>query len=82
MRVEVYGCPYMNPVVSYTAPAGDEFAPGVYLEDVYDGAGGSGGLGLLTDGQTGTDLSFSGPGLSSGILINSAHYTQLRAQLN
>ena len=71
MRVEVYGCPYSSPILSYTAPPGDEFARGLYLEDIYDGlsaaggrggSSGGGGLGLLTDGQIGTNQSFAGPG--------------------
>ena len=57
MRVEVYGCPYTNPIIEYTAPPGDEFSPGHRLADIYDGEsedGGlflRGGLGLLTDGD-------------------------------
>ena len=79
MRVELYGCPYSNPTVSYSAPPGEEFAPGVYLDDIYDGDSTGSvwreGLGLLTDGQIGKNLSFSDKGLISGILIKSAHYT-------
>ena len=76
MRVEVYGCVYTNPILKYSAPPGDEFYPGFYLEDVYDGQikdGGGLGLGVLTDGRRGRNLSFTDKGLDSGILIKSAH---------
>lgn len=89
MRVEVYGCLYTNPVLTYSAPPGDEFSPGVYLEDVYDGqiqdggarqnggakqdGGAKQGLGVLTDGRIGRNLSYTDQGLNSGILIKSAH---------
>ena len=68
MRVEVLGCLYEEAVVSYNAPAGDEFAPNFYLEDVYDGdqkedpeLGGQtqlfNGRGVLADGLYGGDVS-------------------------
>jgi discoidin domain receptor family protein 2 len=74
LRVEVYGCRYTAAVAAYAAPPGDEFSPGVRLEDVaYDGPEArvdgllSGGLGLLTDGQLGGRLAFGGQqGLASG----------------
>ena len=72
LRVEVYGCAYAGAVSAYAAPPGDEFSPGVRLEDAaYDGAGRtelflSGGLGLLTDGQSGGRLAFTQQGLSTG----------------
>ena len=70
MRVELYGCPYNNPVITYTAPVGDEFSPGVSLLDIYDGSeeGGvlSGGLGLLTDGDTADKFSISESGNITG----------------
>ena len=62
MRVEVHGCPYRSPLSSYKSPHGEEFSPGVILEDVYDGEEEegilSGGLGLLTDGVLGKDSIF------------------------
>ena len=62
MRVEVHGCPYRSPLSSYKSPLGEEFSPGVILEDVYDGDEEegilSGGLGLLTDGVFGKDSIF------------------------
>lgn len=74
MRVEVFGCHYEEGIVSYNAPPGDEFAPNFYLEDVYDGdedvndKGGPmlvNGLGVLTDGLYGGNVSLSHSGLSS-----------------
>lgn len=63
MRVELYGCVWLDGLVSYSAPAGQQFVlPGgsiVYLNDsVYDGAIGysmTEGLGQLTDGVSGLD---------------------------
>ena len=73
LRVEVYGCAYDGAVAAYAAPPGDEFSPGVRLEDAaYDGDAPtteqllSGGLGLLTDGQPGPQLIFGPQGLASG----------------
>lgn len=63
MRVEVFGCRYEDALVSYSAPAGDEFAPNFFLEDIYDGdeseEDGSlrKGLGLLSDGLFGETVS-------------------------
>ena len=58
MRVEVYGCPYTSPVLAYSAPPGDQFSPALPLQDLLDGGEGEeqGGLGLLTDGLTGENL--------------------------
>nr|XP_045589566.1 discoidin domain-containing receptor tyrosine kinase B-like isoform X2 [Procambarus clarkii] len=58
MRVEVYGCRYTDGLVSYTMPEGDPRGGDYNLRDLtYDGSrkGGwlSGGLGQLTDGETG-----------------------------
>lgn len=70
MRVELFGCEYSSPVLSYRVLQGDQFSPNVYLEDVYDGQedGGvlDGGLGLLSDGSIGPPLTFNGQGLVSG----------------
>ena len=67
MRVELYGCafdPEAEPV-AYRAPKGDEFSPHVYLEDVYDGTDGK-GLGVLTDGLAGGEVSLSDRGIDKG----------------
>ena len=62
MRVEVHGCPYISPLSFYKSPPGEEFSPGVILEDVYDGEEEegilSGGLGVLTDGVLGNESIF------------------------
>jgi len=67
--VELFGCEYSSPVLSYRVLQGDQFSPNVYLEDVYDGQedGGvlDGGLGLLSDGSIGPPLTFNGQGLVS-----------------
>ncbi|TSS97520.1 Discoidin domain-containing receptor 2 [Bagarius yarrelli] len=62
MRVELYGCEWLDGLVSYSSPAGEEMSFGgqqVYLNDsVYDGAMGysmTEGLGQLTDGSWGLD---------------------------
>ncbi|XP_061096180.1 discoidin domain-containing receptor 2-like isoform X2 [Conger conger] len=62
MRVELYGCEWLDGLVSYNAPAGQQMNINglhVYLNDsVYDGAVGysmTEGLGQLTDGQGGLD---------------------------
>ncbi|XP_064188070.1 discoidin domain-containing receptor 2-like isoform X1 [Anguilla rostrata] len=62
MRVELYGCEWLDGLVSYNAPAGKQMTIKglhVYLNDsVYDGAVGysmTEGLGQLTDGQCGQD---------------------------
>ncbi|XP_070000871.1 discoidin domain-containing receptor 2-like [Penaeus vannamei] len=58
MRVEVYGCPYTDGLLSYSMPDGDPRGGDGALRDLtYDGARKdgwlSGGLGQLTDGETG-----------------------------
>ncbi|XP_062848997.1 discoidin domain-containing receptor 2 [Trichomycterus rosablanca] len=62
MRVELYGCEWLDGLVSYSAPAGQVMlfhGQHVYLNDsVYDGALSSSmtdGLGQLTDGSWGLD---------------------------
>ncbi|KFP80288.1 Discoidin domain-containing receptor 2, partial [Acanthisitta chloris] len=63
LRVELYGCVWLDGLVSYNAPAGQQLIlPGgtiIYLNDsVYDGAFGysmTEGLGQLTDGVSGLD---------------------------
>ncbi|XP_066536930.1 discoidin domain-containing receptor 2 [Hoplias malabaricus] len=62
MRVELYGCEWLDGLMSYSAPAGQEMTLNtqhVYLNDtVYDGAVGNrmtDGLGQLTDGSWGLD---------------------------
>ncbi|XP_070000872.1 discoidin domain-containing receptor 2 [Penaeus vannamei] len=58
MRVEVYGCRYTDGLLSYSMPDGDPRGGDGALRDLtYDGARKdgwlSGGLGQLTDGETG-----------------------------
>ncbi|XP_018609606.2 discoidin domain-containing receptor 2-like isoform X1 [Scleropages formosus] len=62
MRVELYGCEWLDGLVSYNAPVGQHMifqGLHVYLNDsVYDGAVGysmTEGLGQLTDGMSGLD---------------------------
>ncbi|XP_019134706.2 discoidin domain-containing receptor 2 [Larimichthys crocea] len=62
MRVELYGCEWLDGLVSYNAPAGEQMnlpAFPVYVNDsVYDGAvihSMTEGLGQLTDGVCGLD---------------------------
>ncbi|XP_036376802.1 discoidin domain-containing receptor 2 isoform X2 [Megalops cyprinoides] len=62
MRVELYGCEWLDGLVSYNAPAGQMMTvkgQHIYLNDsVYDGAVGysmTEGLGQLTDGMCGLD---------------------------
>uniref|UniRef100_A0A674IQ86 Discoidin domain-containing receptor 2 n=1 Tax=Terrapene triunguis TaxID=2587831 RepID=A0A674IQ86_9SAUR len=63
LRVELYGCTWLDGLVSYNAPAGQQFilpsGTVIYLNDsVYDGAFGysmTEGLGQLTDGVSGLD---------------------------
>nr|XP_012232538.1 PREDICTED: discoidin domain-containing receptor 2-like isoform X3 [Linepithema humile] len=70
MRVELYGCPWTEGLVSYSMPQGIKRGSEVDLSDrTYDGReeGGylSGGLGQLVDGQKGPDnfrLDVSGNG--------------------
>jgi len=74
MRVEVYGCLYEDGIVSYSAPPGDEFAPNFFIEDVYDGDEQVdekhgpkliNGLGVLSDGFYGSNVTLLESGLSS-----------------
>uniref|UniRef100_A0A673JPD6 receptor protein-tyrosine kinase n=1 Tax=Sinocyclocheilus rhinocerous TaxID=307959 RepID=A0A673JPD6_9TELE len=57
MRVELYGCEWLDGLVTYSAPAGQQMSfrgQQIYLNDtVYDGA--IKGLGQLTDGSWGLD---------------------------
>ncbi|XP_066987303.1 discoidin domain-containing receptor 2-like [Macrobrachium rosenbergii] len=58
MRVELYGCRYLDGLVSYSMPDGDVRGGGGALRDLtYDGSRKdgylTGGLGQLTDGETG-----------------------------
>ncbi|CAK9798437.1 Discoidin domain-containing receptor 2 [Anthophora quadrimaculata] len=70
IRVELYGCPWTEGLVSYSMPQGIKRGSEVDLSDrTYDGReeGGylSGGLGQLVDGQKGPDnfrLDVSGNG--------------------
>ncbi|KAJ8357252.1 hypothetical protein SKAU_G00200460 [Synaphobranchus kaupii] len=62
MRVELYGCEWLDGLVSYNAPTGQQLTLDdlqVHLNDsVYDGAVGyrmTEGLGQLTDGMSGLD---------------------------
>ncbi|KAM9385287.1 discoidin domain-containing receptor 2 isoform 2-T2 [Pholidichthys leucotaenia] len=62
MRVELYGCEWLDGLVSYNAPIGEQMmlpSEPVYLNDsVYDGAiihSMTEGLGQLTDGALGSD---------------------------
>ncbi|XP_057190727.1 discoidin domain-containing receptor 2 isoform X1 [Triplophysa rosa] len=62
MRVELYGCEWLDGLVSYSAPAGQQMTlkgQQIYLNDtVYDGAisySMTEGLGQLTDGNCGLD---------------------------
>ncbi|RXN35373.1 discoidin domain-containing receptor 2-like protein [Labeo rohita] len=62
MRVELYGCEWLDGLVSYSAPAGQQMSfrgQRIYLNDtVYDGAisySMTEGLGQLTDGSWGLD---------------------------
>ncbi|XP_068082067.1 discoidin domain-containing receptor 2 [Anabrus simplex] len=60
MRVELYGCPWEQNGISYSAPKGETYGADISLEDLsYDGVldGGqmTGGLGQLMDGLYGAD---------------------------
>ncbi|OCT85441.1 discoidin domain-containing receptor 2 isoform X1 [Xenopus laevis] len=63
LRVELYGCVWLDGLVSYNAPSGQQFllpeGYAIYLNDtIYDGAIGysmTEGLGQLTDGVAGLD---------------------------
>uniref|UniRef100_A0A673YBI8 Discoidin domain-containing receptor 2 n=1 Tax=Salmo trutta TaxID=8032 RepID=A0A673YBI8_SALTR len=62
MRVELYGCEWLDGLVSYNAPAGEQMSlegqPVHFNDSVYDGAviySMTEGLGQLTDGMCGLD---------------------------
>ncbi|XP_059197921.1 discoidin domain-containing receptor 2 isoform X1 [Centropristis striata] len=62
MRVELYGCEWLDGLVSYNAPAGEQMSlssqPAYLNDSVYDGAlihSMTEGLGQLTDGVCGLD---------------------------
>ncbi|XP_054715542.1 discoidin domain-containing receptor 2-like [Uloborus diversus] len=60
MRVEIYGCPYTDGLLSYSMPQGERRGVEVDLSDMtYDGVKDDsylhGGLGQLTDGVVGDD---------------------------
>uniref|UniRef100_T1J7A6 Protein kinase domain-containing protein n=1 Tax=Strigamia maritima TaxID=126957 RepID=T1J7A6_STRMM len=60
MRVELYGCPWRDGIVSYSMPQGERRGSEIDLYDMtYDGVEEEnylyGGLGQLTDGQRGQD---------------------------
>ncbi|XP_022686614.1 discoidin domain-containing receptor 2-like isoform X2 [Varroa jacobsoni] len=89
MRVELYGCKWMQGIVSYTAPIGERFSSTVNLFDkTYDGGRDDStlhdGLGQLTDGVGGGDYFMSehstGPGKDYGWVgwrSNSSHSNPL-----
>ena len=69
MRVEVFGCPYTDPLLSYSMREPDEFAPNFYMDDIYDGNRTSrgilfGGLGLLSDGHYGHPVTLHNYGIN------------------
>ncbi|KAG0417059.1 hypothetical protein HPB47_005921 [Ixodes persulcatus] len=60
MRIELYGCPWTQGILSYSIPQGERRGTDVDLSDVtYDGMKDDsylhGGLGQLTDGTAGSD---------------------------
>lgn len=58
MRVELYGCPWNDGVVSYSMPQGDKRGNWEFFDASYDGHWSDElrrGLGQLTDGLTGPD---------------------------
>ena len=58
MRVELYGCPWNDGVVSYSMPQGDKRGAWEFFDAAYDGYWNeelARGLGQLTDGRTGPD---------------------------
>ena len=67
--------PFFKKSIMYSAPPGDEFAPNFFIEDVYDGdekvddeQGPKliNGLGVLSDGFYGSNVTLLESGLSSG----------------
>ena len=66
---------YLSIFPHYSAPPGDEFAPNFFIEDVYDGDEQVdekhgpkliNGLGVLSDGFYGSNVTLLESGLSSG----------------
>lgn len=58
MRVELYGCPWNDGIVSYSMPQGDKRNNWEFFDTTYDGYWDGQllrGLGQLTDGKTGPD---------------------------
>ncbi|XP_043477565.1 discoidin domain-containing receptor 2-like [Leptopilina heterotoma] len=58
MRVELYGCPWNDGIVSYSIPQGDKRGNWEFFDVTYDGHWDGElrrGLGQLTDGRTGPD---------------------------
>ena len=58
MRVELYGCPWNDGIVSYSMPQGDKRGNWEFFDATYDGHWDGElrrGLGQLTDGRTGPD---------------------------
>lgn len=58
MRVELYGCPWNDGIVSYSMPQGDKRSNWEFFDATYDGYWDGQllrGLGQLTDGKTGPD---------------------------
>ncbi|KAF6200643.1 hypothetical protein GE061_005086 [Apolygus lucorum] len=55
MRVEIYGCPWEQHMINYTAPRGDSELEDLSYDGYLDGAVMSGGLGQLVDGLYGSD---------------------------
>lgn len=59
MRVELYGCPWTDGIVSYSMPQGDKRGNWEFFDATYDGHWDGvqllRGLGQLTDGRTGPD---------------------------
>ena len=73
---------YLSISPQYSAPPGDEFAPNFFIEDVYDGDEQVdekhgpkliNGLGVLSDGFYGSNVTLLESGLSSG--EQHKHYT-------
>ncbi|XP_046678301.1 LOW QUALITY PROTEIN: discoidin domain-containing receptor 2-like [Homalodisca vitripennis] len=55
MRVELYGCPWEQSVISYTAPKGDSEFEDTSYDGFLDGVIMRGGLGQLVDGLLGSE---------------------------
>ncbi|VDM79140.1 unnamed protein product [Strongylus vulgaris] len=65
LRLELYGCPYEDPLQSYSAPAGSSANGVSFVDSSYDGSTtnsvASGGLGRLSDGMVGEETEISHP---------------------